>query len=143
MLISLLEQTIKIDQISLNLPLRGSDGKLFEIINTDIEKVVTIHRCSIDYGQNNNIIPTLLREGEYGTIIIALDETFIYAETFLETLLRKSLENNNCAIIFNEGTLVKPEFFKKEILYDENITNVKKYIKTRTILLEYYENYRM
>ena len=142
MLISLLEQTIKIDEIVLNIPYTTNGGETY-IVDKENEKIVNVYRCGADYETENNIIPTLLREGEYGTIIIVLDENVIYGQTFLETLLKKSLENNNCAILFNEGMLVKPEFFRKEILYDEKITNSRKYINATKIMLEYFENYRM
>jgi len=126
----------------LNIPYQTNDGEEYKI-NKEIEKVVSVYRCGTDYEKENNIIPTLLREGEYGTIIISLDENVIYGKKFLETLLKKSLENNNCAIMFNEGMLVKPEFFKKDILYEEKMVNIKKYIKARKITLEYYENYQI
>ena len=45
--------------------------------------------------------------------------------------------------MFNEGMLVKPEFFNRAILYEDNIVNVKKFIKSRKINFEYYENYKM
>ena len=45
--------------------------------------------------------------------------------------------------MFNEGMLVKPEFFTRDILYAENIVSVKKYIESRKINFEYYENYKI
>lgn len=143
LLISLLNQTVKIDQIALNIPYKTNNGIKYKI-DEEFEKVVNIYRSGDDYKGENNIIPTLLREGDYGTIIISLNENVIYGETFLESLLNKSLENNNCAIFFNEGMLVKPEFFNKNILYEDKISNVKKYIKSNVIKnFEYYENYNI
>ena len=142
LLASLLDQTIKIDQIALNIPYKTKDGRDYKIKKV-CEDVVSIYRCGNDYGKENNIIPTLLREGEYGTIIISLDENIIYGKNFLELLIQTSVQNNNCAIMFNEGMLVKPEFFTRDILYSENIGNVRKFIKSRQINFEYYENYKM
>ena len=142
LLTSLLDQTIKIDQIALNIPYKTRDGKDYKLKKV-CEDVVSVYRCGNDYGKENSIIPTLLREGEYGTIIISLDENIIYGKNFLELLIQESVQNNNCAIMFNEGMLVKPEFFNRDILYVETIVNVKKFIKSRTINFEYYENYKM
>ena len=142
LLASLLDQTIKIDQIALNIPYKTNDGKNYNI-KKKCEDVVNIYKCGYDYGKENNIIPTILREGEYGTIVISLDENVIYGRNFLELLIKKSVENNNCTILFNEGILVKPEFFTKDILYAEKISNVQKYIKSRKIHFEYYENYKI
>lgn len=142
LLTSLLDQTIKIDQIALNIPYKTRDGKDYKLKKV-CEDVVSVYRCGNDYGKENSIIPTLLREGEYGTIIISLDENIIYGKNFLELLIQESVQNNNCAIMFNEGMLVKPEFFNRDILYAETIVNVKKFIKSRTINFEYYENYKM
>lgn len=143
LLASLLDQTLKIDQIALNIPYKTKDGQNYDDINEICEDVVNVYRCGYDYGKENNIIPTLLREGEYGTVIISLDENIIYGEDFLEKLILKSVDNNNCAIMFNEGILVKPEFFTKDFLYTERIRDMKKYIKAPKIELEYYKNYNM
>ena len=116
LLVSLLEQTTRIDQIALNIPYKTNNNENYPDIDKDLEKVVSVFRCGTDCESENNTIPTLLREGEYGTIIIALDENVIYGEKFLETLLKMSLKNHSSAIVFNEGMLVKPEFFKKDIV---------------------------
>ena len=142
LLISLLNQSVKIDQIALNIPYKTNDGEKYEL-DKEFEQIVNIYRIGNDYQNENNIIPTLLREGEYGTIVIALNENIVYGETFLESLLNQSFENNNCAIIFNEGILVKPEFFSKNILYQDSLSNIRKYIKSSILHFEYFENYNI
>lgn len=142
MLISIMDQNTRVDGIALNIPYKTSDGETYDSIPDCLKDIVSIYRCH-DYGKQNNIIPTLLRESEYGTIIISLDEKVIYGKTFIKKLLKESLKNNNRAIFFNEGMLVKPEFFSSDILYeDKEIKNIKKYIKAQSILFEYYENYK-
>lgn len=140
-LISLLNQTVRIDQISINIPYVSNDNKKY-FIPKEYEDVAIIHKCGVDYENNNNIIHTLYREGEYGTIIIGLDENYIYGKTFLEELLNFSLNNNNYAIFFPEGMLVKPEFFQKEIIYADKINNIKKFLKAKTMNFDYLKNYR-
>ena len=143
MLISIMDQNTRIDGIALNIPYKTNTGETYENIPDCLKDIVSIYRCH-DYGKQNNIIPTLLRESEYGTIIISLDEKVIYGKTFINKLLKESLKNNNRAIFFNEGMLVKPEFFSTDILYeDKEIPNIKRYIKAQSMLFEYYENYKM
>jgi len=147
MLVSIFDQQVQIDNIALNIPHKTKHGETYDIPE-NLKDIVSIYSCH-DYGkkQNNNIIPTILRESEYGTIIISLDENVIYGKTFLKKLLKESMRNNNRAFFFNEGMLVKPEFFSSEILYVENdddkFIDVKKYIKAQSILFEYYENYKI
>jgi len=143
MLISILDQNTRIDGIALNIPYKTRHGETYDNIPDCLKDIVSIYRCH-DYGKQNNIIPTLLRESEYGTIIISLDEKVVYGKTFIKKLLKQSLMNNNRAIFFNEGMLVKPEFFSTDILYEEKeIPNIKRYIKAQSMLFEYYENYRV
>ena len=146
MLVSILDQQVRIDNIALNIPHKTKNGETYDIPD-NLKDIVTIYRCH-DYGnKQNNIMPTLLRESEYGTIIISLDENVIYGKTFLKKLLKESMLNNNRAFFFNEGMLVKPEFFSSDILYVENdddkVIDSKKYIKAQSILFEYYENYKI
>jgi hypothetical protein len=146
MLVSILDQEVRIDNIVLNIPYKTKSGETYDIPDK-LKEIVTIYRCYDYGGKQNNIIPTLLRESEYGTIIISLDENVIYGKTFLKKLLKESMRNNNKALIFNEGMLVKPEFFSSDLLYVENddckVIDAKKYIKAQTILFEYYENYKI
>ena len=143
MLISIMDQNTRIDGIALNIPYKTNTGETYDNIPDCLKDIVSIYRCH-DYGKQNNIIPTLLRESEYGTIIISLDEKVIYGKTFIKKLLKESLKNNNRAIFFNEGMLVKPEFFSTDILYeDKEIPNIKRYIKAQSMLFEYYENYKI
>lgn len=143
MLISIMDQNTRIDGIALNIPYKTNTGETYDNIPDCLKDIVSIYRCH-DYGKQNNIIPTLLRESEYGTIIISLDEKVIYGKTFIKKLLKESLKNNNRAIFFNEGMLVKPEFFSADILYeDKEIPNIKRYIKAQSMLFEYYENYKI
>lgn len=146
MLVSILDQEVRIDNIVLNIPYKTKSGETYDIPDK-LKEIVTIYRCHDYGGKQNNIIPTLLRESEYGTIIISLDENVIYGKTFLKKLLKESMRNNNKAFFFNDGMLVKPEFFSSDILYVENdddkVIDAKKYIKAQSILFEYYENYKI
>lgn len=124
---SILDQTVKIDQIALNIPYsyNGVDYQIPE----EFKKFVSIYRCGMDYGPGTKLIPTLLREDECGTIIITLDDDQIYGKDFIEKLIYESKKNPNNAIYINEnkcssGLLVKPEFFDANIL-SRDITLLK------------------
>jgi hypothetical protein len=139
---SILDQTIKVDQIVLNIP----KNKEYDIPQ-EYKDIVSIYKCGQDYGCCSKFIPTILREDNNDTVIILLEDDVIYGDDFLETLVEE-YNNNNYAIISNKAILVIPEFFntdiinnrKNEVLDDDwiikNIKSDKKY-------MSYFENYRM
>jgi hypothetical protein len=142
---SLLDQTIKVDQIALNLPLKPNCGKEYNIPK-NYEKICNIFRCGKDYGSGTKFIPTLLREGDINTIIILLDDDYIYGKDFIEKLVDKSLNNQTKCIQSDHAILVKPEHIDVDILksYKKNIDDewIKKYIRTDIINLPYDKNFR-
>ena len=76
---SLLDQTIKVDEICINIP-----PDAVGIIPAYIEKCVRIYKINKDYGPSNNIIPTLLREKDANTVLMALENDVIYGKNFIE-----------------------------------------------------------
>ena len=142
---SLLDQTIKVDQIALNLPIKPNCGKEY-IIPQNYKKVCNIFNCGKDYGPGTKFIPTLLREGDAETIIILLDDDYIYGKDFIEQLVNLSTQNQTKCIESDHAILVKPEHIDIDILksnkkfIDDNW--IKKYIKTDIINLPYDKNFR-
>jgi hypothetical protein len=138
---SLLDQSVKVDEIVLNIP-ENSDGLIYN--TPEIYKdMVTIKKSSIDYGKSTSIIPTLLRECNE-CIIISLEDKYIYGYDFIESIVNESIKNNNRIIISKGAILFKPEFFDPSImLVNEKICTIKlldKYsnVKNKTFL--YYNN---
>ena len=142
MIKSILDQSVKVDKIILNLP--DTCERMEYKVPEDYKDVLNVYNCGKDYGYGNKFIPTLLRESDYGTILIMLDDEYIYGYDFIEKLLFESIEYPN-RMIYSEGAmLVKPEFFRKEILnikesvITENV--IKKYIKVNSNRVKYYKN---
>ena len=138
MIKSILDQTVKVDQIVLNLPKNNNNN--YNIPN-EYNDMLNIFYCN-DYGEATKIIPTLLREDNSDTIIILLNDDYIYGKDFIETMIEESNKNDE-AIIYDKGILIKTKFFdpdsildrKEKYLKDDwilnNIKHKKKYIKYR------------
>jgi hypothetical protein len=143
---SLLDQTVRVDEIAISVPY----GKDYDIPK-DIQNVVQVYRYSLDYGNSGKLIPVILREGEKDTKIIIVDDDMIYGKDFVETMVASSEENKNKAICVNElgskhGVLVVPEFFTDEICnYDGKSTCdewLKKNLKAPYKVIKYSETYK-
>ena len=131
MIKSLLHQTIKVDEIALNIP-DVCKNKKFKIPDY-LKDVVTIYKCGRDYGKGTNYMPTLLREGDKNTIIILLKDNIIYGEDFVETLLFE-YKKHDCCLYTDNAILIKPQFVHADILdYTKNTFDDKtliRFIKT-------------
>ena len=113
MLNSLLDQTVKVDQIGMVLPLHN------EIDLPDyLKKVVNVFPAGRDYGQGTALIPILLKEKECDTIIIALENDVVYGKDFIEVMVDKAEEHPGTVLTDTKrrAILVRPEYFGCEIL---------------------------
>jgi hypothetical protein len=147
---SLLNQSVRVDQIALNLPYKCK-GESYNIPSW-IYKVANIFKVGKDYGPGTKILPTLLREGERDTKIIYVDDDRIYGYYFIETLLTTSRKNPRSAIYTRGkmdaagGVLVKPSFFDADIInrkieyYTDNW--IYRVIKVPRIKVSFFSNYR-
>lgn len=113
MIKSLLHQTIKVDEIALNIP-DACNNKKFKI-PVYLKDIVNIYKCGRDYGEGTNYMPTLLREGDKNTIIILLKDNIIYGEDFVETLLLEH-KKDDCCLYTDNAILIKPQFVHHDIL---------------------------
>jgi hypothetical protein len=117
MLISILDQTVRVDQIALTIP----KNKMINI-NETYSKFLNVFDTNTDYNQFESIIPTLLREGDTETKIICLYDNYIYGIDFIENIVNTSNNNPNSIIICKEGILIKPKFFTKELIDKIDLT---------------------
>jgi hypothetical protein len=113
MINSILDQTVGANQIVLNLP-NNQDYN----IPKEYENIFTIFRCGKDYGECNKFIPTLLREENSDTIIILLDEQYVFGQDYIENMVEE-YKKDKCGIISKGGILIIPEFFDMDI-YDRD-----------------------
>jgi len=114
MIKSILDQSIRIDQISLNIPAEY-EGKKFEIPD-NLDKMINIHTIGRTYGRGTKCIPTVLRETDANTIIILLDDYYIYGYDFLEKLLDQYLQTPDHCLYTRGAILLKSSFVKEEIV---------------------------
>ena len=116
---SLLDQTVKVDQISITVPY-GDQYRLPYKIKND----VSVFRCGKDQGILNCLIPVIMRETESTTHIITLAGDKIYGKDFIEELLETSekhpdkiiYENNKKTIDLNKGVVFSTKFFNEDFL---------------------------
>jgi hypothetical protein len=111
---SLLDQTVKVDQISLSIPKSCSD-----FVPSEYKDCVNIFNCEDNKSNaslgRGSLLPTLLREGEKNTKIIYVKENKIFGKDFVETIVDISNENPNSAIECKDAILVKPKFFSDKV----------------------------
>jgi len=99
-LASLLDQSLRPDAIALNLPLHCErDGRAYAIpaaLRSFPE--LRIERCERDLGPATKLIPTLARESDPETCVVAVDDDQIYPRGMLENLVRWSLALPDAAL---------------------------------------------
>lgn len=144
MINSILDQTVKVDQIVMVIPYKYK-GKKYDVPEY-IKDVANIFPSGNDYGKGTKLIPILLREQECDTIIIALDDNIVYGQDFVYSLIEHSHNNPNTALVDQKGVamLIKPGYFgcdvinrKKEKFNNEWFLGKAKYSK----VINYGENY--
>jgi hypothetical protein len=146
---SLLDQTVKVDLISITIP-TDFDYTLKDELND----CVSIFRCDPDKGILNCLLPVIMREQESTTRIITLCDGIAYGKDFIETILEES-ENNPEKIIYvnkenymdlSKGIVFSTKFFNEDFLdVPDNIDSnewINEYFKnTQKIKIDYNENY--
>lgn len=143
MLNSLLDQTVKVDSITMVLPNYKEENN---DIPRYIKNVCTIFPAGKNYGEVTNIIPLLLKEKECDTIIIALNENYVYGKDFIETIIAEHENNPNTILFSNKTTILCcPDHFDSTII-NNNINNYSHdwFSKnTKNKQIKYNENYHI
>lgn len=109
---SLLDQTVKVSQISLTVP-----NKIAKLVPDDIKNYINIYKTSIDYGMCNSVIPSLLREHEQDTILVCIQDDQIYNKDLIENLVDQAKIHPTKAITTpcGKAILVRPKFFNANV----------------------------
>lgn len=139
---SLLDQTVKVDEIALTIPY----GKEYEIPD-NIKNVVKVYRVYKKYENASNIIPLILREGESDTKIILVSDNIIYGRDFIEDILIYNKKHPEHILIHdNKIVLIEPNFYNSDVCEYKLDTDISDWMikkcKTIPIKLEYTENYK-
>lgn len=140
---SLLDQTVKVDEIALTIPYSCK-------VPDKLSKVLTVYKYSVNYKDNGKLIPPLLREGEKSTKIIIVNDDMIYGKDFIEEMVEENKKENK-AIVNKElgskyGILVTPEFFDQKVCdYDGKSCYsrwLKKNLKSKQKIINYNQVYK-
>lgn len=87
-ILTLKEQTRKLDAIYLTIPMRATRlDKEYPPIPDDLAALCTITRSDVDYGPLTKIYGALISEKNPNTIIISCDDDVFFAPNHVETLL--------------------------------------------------------
>ena len=123
MIMSLLDQTVRVNRISLTVPTKYSgDSGYTGPSEYNLPKwygdAVSIYRSGVDFGPGGKILPSLTRESEADTKIIYLEDNRIYAKDMVEKMVDASNAHPNSAIMIESANalLVKPSFFDASVL---------------------------
>ena len=140
---SLLDQTVRVDEISIN-----TDKKLPDYIK-DLNKVVRI------YQTNLCIKPCIMRENDNDTIILFINDDKIYGKDFIQDAIDQShtnldgLNSDILKISDNGEIITNTNIFNTEVLdkCNEYDFNIKEYIKdnkskSECKSIKYSENYK-
>jgi hypothetical protein len=112
---SLLDQTVKVDDIAVTLHSRHKDK-----IPENLKKILNVHTYDKDYDDCGNLILSVLREPEAETKIIIIEPGYIYGEDFIQTIVEESDKNPEKIIKCKGVVCVRPKFF------DEHLAEYKK-----------------
>ena len=144
MLISLLDQTARVDQIVMNIPEKCNDCSYD--VPDEYKDICNIYTVGKDYGVGTKYVPTLLREDNCGTKIILIDDNKIYGKYFIEKMVQESDKHPDKVIyigpdfIGSSAILIKPEFIdciNHNKCDDSWLANN---LNTDKIMLEYKDN---
>ena len=120
MIKSILSQTVRVDQIALNIP-----SGCYDIIPHELQTMVNIYNCGRNYGTGTKCIPTILRENDAETLLILLDENYIYNNDFIEQIIHEFNQNPQFCF-YSQGVIVLKCGFVKEDIVDitkEHVTD--------------------
>ena len=117
MLNSILDQTVKVNNIYINL-YNENENENFQIPE-EFNNFANIFKCGNNYKNSCKFIPTALREDNNNTIIILLNNNIIYGKTFIEDLI-KEYEKYNQSIISNHGILFTTDMLDYNKINDRN-----------------------
>lgn len=125
---SLLDQTVKVDIITLNVPYGDY------VLPKGLEDAVMLYK-SKDYGKLTAVTPVIAREGERDTNIIVLEDDVIYGKDFIETLLNESKK-------FPKKIISTSNIFKNFLIKTNFVSDDDWFEKTEKKYLKYDENFK-
>lgn len=131
---SILTQTVRVDHIALNIP-KEHKSKTPYSIPDNLDKMLNVFQCGRDYGNGTKCIPTILREKDSDTLIILLDDSYLYPSDFIEKVVA-SLQDDS--YVFGKGVIAT-----KASSFKEDIVNITKQHVSDSFILKYIDGKRI
>ena len=104
---SIYNQTVRVDEIRLNIPYVSRRGKKYEIPTyLKLCKYIKVKRVAKDLGPSTKLLPTV-RDEEKDTRIIVIDDDQIYGSYFIEKLVETFEEKKGKVAVTNYGAKIK------------------------------------
>lgn len=142
---SLLDQTVRVNEIVLNIPYKDMDK-----VPSEYKKVLSVRGYSKDYENASNAVCSVLCEPEAKTKIIIVEPGIIYGKDFVQTMVEQSNKNPNKIIYGGKNKkemLIKPEFFTDKISEYEKGSKccdwIEKCCGLDSIFVNYKENFNI
>lgn len=117
---SLLDQTVRVDDIALTVPYKDM-GK----VPKELKKVVNVYGISKDYDDANKLIPTVLREASANTKILIVEPHMIYGKEFVADMIDASEDIQN-VVLYGKGKSTEYGVLVNTDFFDEQIVEYKK-----------------
>ncbi len=113
-LYSILSQSVKVDEIRINLPYKSLKGQEY-IIPPWLEQCqnIKIYRVEKDLGPVTKLLPTV-KDEKPDTCIIIIDDDRIYGSNFVEHLVETFKEHNCQTAISNYGSMLNVSMKRRE-----------------------------
>ena len=143
-IISILDQTVRVDQIIMVLP----PGIYKKDFPEYVSKIVNFQQAGKDYGKGTKLIPVLLREKECDTVIIALNVDIVYGKDFLESMIEQMKNNHGVVLMDTSGSsiLVKPDYFGCDVIDRQKDKFDNEWFQQKakqSKIINYNENYKV
>lgn len=122
---SILDQTVRVNAIDANVSLSNKDAGF---VPNEYAKVISVYYIGSDYGMYNGFLPTLERETDKNTIIIAVDPDYIYPTDMIQSVLDHVKENTSCMYTIQKKDRVvviagKSDCVKSDCFYSSTNTS--------------------
>ena len=139
---SLLDQTVKVDEIAVSIPYNDRNK-----IPPHLKNILSVYTFNKDYGDSTKLTPILLREKNGKTKIIIVEPNIMYGKDFIEQIVEKSNKNPSSIIHDKDYKefLIKPELINSGIENYSNGTSCIQHLKKNCdkdfVLIEYGDNF--
>lgn len=137
-ILSLLDQTVKVDNIIL---VADKDAD----IPSNYSDIVSVIRCGKNYGDTNAnaCIPLLLKENDNNTRLLIVEDNIIYGKDFVENIIEEFNKNPSRSLRNKNTILVIPEFFKSDLnRCSDNTDWLDMHLTSNMENFKYKENYK-